>query len=75
MGRIVSFRALSDATLARYEAAEKAGTLTPRQASALRSHRGLSGAVQAARQEAEDRALLRDALREMGDERDPEDLR
>lgn len=49
MGRTISFRALSDETLARYEAAEKAGTLTPRQASALRSHRGLAGAVHEAR--------------------------
>lgn len=45
MGRTVSFVALSDKTLARYEEAEHAGTLTPRQAAALRSHRGLAGAV------------------------------
>ena len=49
----VSFRALSDKTLARYEAAEKAGTLTPRQASALRSHRGLPGAVAQMKAEAD----------------------
>lgn len=47
MSRTISFVALSDKTLARHEEAEKAGALTPRQAAALRSHRGLPGAVAA----------------------------
>lgn len=47
----VSFVRLSDKTLARYLEAEKAGTLTKRQATALRSHRGLAGAVSMMRAE------------------------
>ena len=45
----MSYRRLSDAYLAKCEANEKAGTLTPRQAADLRGHRGLAGAVQIAR--------------------------
>ena len=46
-----SYRRLSDAYLAKCEANEKAGTLTPRQAADLRGHRGLAGAVQRAHAE------------------------
>jgi hypothetical protein len=45
----LSFKRLSPETLARYEQAERAGTLTPRQAAALESHRLLPLAVEAMR--------------------------
>lgn len=38
---MVSFRRLSDKTVAKYLELEKTGSLTPRQLSALRSHRAI----------------------------------
>lgn len=56
---IISLRRLSDKTLAKYETAERDGTITERQKRALWGHRNLTRYVEAAHEQIKREAELR----------------